>query len=142
MKIFNNLIYLVILSIFLNGCIKKGFFKRSDVKDNPVNVEERVKKIVEILDSWGTGGGIAYAAAGGSQYRAPHPNHASRSAWIQRCRPRGPVGCLMMDLRMIGAYLSEDLNIVMPGETDVKIRTCPFQAQPKPSRKEPSQQGQ
>lgn len=58
MKIFNNLIYLVILSIFLNGCIKKGFFKRSDVKDNPVNVEERVKKNVE------EGRGVRFALGG------------------------------------------------------------------------------
>ena len=30
----------------LNGC-GKGFFKRSDVKDNPVNVNDRVRKNIE-----------------------------------------------------------------------------------------------
>ena len=33
-----------ILSLFLNGC---GIYKRSDVKDNPVNVQERVQKNIE-----------------------------------------------------------------------------------------------
>lgn len=58
MKILNKFIYLIILAIFLNGCIKKGFFKRSDVKDNPVNVEERVKKNVE------EGRGVRFALGG------------------------------------------------------------------------------
>ena len=58
MKIYNKLVYLVILSILLSGCIKKGFFKRSDVKDNPVNVEERVKKNVE------EGRGVRFALGG------------------------------------------------------------------------------
>ena len=34
----------LILSLFLSGC---GIYKRSDVKDNPVNVEDRVKKNIE-----------------------------------------------------------------------------------------------
>ena len=34
----------VILSLFLSSC---GIYKRSDVKDNPTNVEERVKKNIE-----------------------------------------------------------------------------------------------
>ena len=42
---------LIIFTLFfLNSC---GFYKRSDIKDNPVNVDERVKKIfkkVEVLD--------------------------------------------------------------------------------------------
>ena len=43
-----NLIKFIILitftSFFLNSC---GFYKRSDIKDNPVNVDERVKKNVQ-----------------------------------------------------------------------------------------------
>ena len=35
---------LFILSLFLSGC---GIYKRSDVKDNPTNVEERVQKNIE-----------------------------------------------------------------------------------------------
>ena len=46
MKLFYQLIILLILTVFLSGC-GKGFFKRSDVKDNPVNVEERVARNVE-----------------------------------------------------------------------------------------------
>ena len=34
------------LAILVSNC-GKGFFKRSDVKDNPVNVEERVKRNIE-----------------------------------------------------------------------------------------------
>ena len=33
-----------ILSLFLSGC---GIYKRSDIKDNPYNVEERVRKNIE-----------------------------------------------------------------------------------------------
>ncbi len=43
-----NLIKFIILitftSFFLNSC---GFYKRSDIKDNPVNVNERVKKNIQ-----------------------------------------------------------------------------------------------
>jgi hypothetical protein len=39
-KIFSVLVFLLIL----NGCQNGKFFKRSDVKDNPVNVDERVEK--------------------------------------------------------------------------------------------------
>ena len=38
---------LLIISVFLTNCQSGNFFKRSDVKDNPVNVEERVMKNVE-----------------------------------------------------------------------------------------------
>ena len=38
-KILNLLLFILILN--LNSC---GFYKRSDVADNPVNVDERVKK--------------------------------------------------------------------------------------------------
>ena len=34
------------LVLLLSGC-SKGFFKRSDVKDNPVNVNDRVRKNIE-----------------------------------------------------------------------------------------------
>ena len=42
-KFFNIILTLVIL-ISLNSC---GFYNRSDVKDNPVNVNERVKKNIK-----------------------------------------------------------------------------------------------
>ena len=35
---------LIVLLLFLNSC---GIYKRSDVKDNPVNVDERVKKNIQ-----------------------------------------------------------------------------------------------
>lgn len=38
------LLLFLILSFWLNGC---GIYKRSDIKDNPGNVEERVKKNIE-----------------------------------------------------------------------------------------------
>ena len=41
-----NFFLLMSLAILVSNC-GKGFFKRSDVKDNPVNVEERVKKNIE-----------------------------------------------------------------------------------------------
>ena len=40
------IIYLLILLFPLSGC-GKNIFKRSDVKDNPVNVNERVKRNIE-----------------------------------------------------------------------------------------------
>ena len=58
MKIFNKFIYLIIFAVLLNGCIKRDFFKRSDVKDNPVNVDERVAKNVE------EGRGVRFALGG------------------------------------------------------------------------------
>ena len=38
------LLLFFILSLFLSGC---GIYKRSDIKDNPYNVEERVQKNIE-----------------------------------------------------------------------------------------------
>ena len=38
------LTFVIFTSILLNSC---GFYKRSDIKDNPVNVDERVKKNVQ-----------------------------------------------------------------------------------------------
>ena len=45
------------ISLLVTGC-GKGFFKRSDVKDNPVNVNERVAKNIE------EGRGIRFAVGG------------------------------------------------------------------------------
>ena len=47
----------VILSLFLSSC---GIYKRSNVKDNPVNVNERVKKNIE------EGRGIRFGNLGGA----------------------------------------------------------------------------
>ena len=44
-KLFKTSLILTII-FFLSGC-GKDFFKRSDVKDNPVNVNERVQKNIE-----------------------------------------------------------------------------------------------
>ena len=38
------LIFAIFTSVLLNSC---GFYKRSDIEDNPVNVDERVKKNVQ-----------------------------------------------------------------------------------------------
>ena len=37
----------LLVFLFLNACQNGKFFKRSDVKDNPVNVEDRVEKNIE-----------------------------------------------------------------------------------------------
>jgi hypothetical protein len=47
MNSFTKLILITLsLALILSGC-GNGFFKRSDVKDNPVNVKDRVRKNVE-----------------------------------------------------------------------------------------------
>ena len=46
----------LILSLFLSGC---GIYKRSDIKDNPYNVQERVQKNIE------EGRGIRFGGGGG-----------------------------------------------------------------------------
>ena len=51
------LLLLLTLSLSLSGC---GIYKRSDVKDNPFNVEERVKKNIE------EGRGIRFGNLGSS----------------------------------------------------------------------------
>ena len=38
---------LIFLIFLLNNCQNGQFFKRSDVKDNPVNVEERIQKNID-----------------------------------------------------------------------------------------------
>ena len=43
---FSKSILILLLLVFLNSC-GSGFFKRSDVKDNPVNVNDRVRKNIE-----------------------------------------------------------------------------------------------
>ena len=45
-NLFKIIILLTFTSLFLNSC-GGGFFKRSDIKDNPVNVDERVKKNIQ-----------------------------------------------------------------------------------------------
>jgi len=45
-NLFKIIILLTFTSFFLNSC-GGGFFKRSDVKDNPINVDERVKKNIQ-----------------------------------------------------------------------------------------------
>ena len=47
MKHYTKLLLISFLIFTLNGCQGGSFFKRSDVKDNPVNVEERVRKNIE-----------------------------------------------------------------------------------------------
>ena len=47
MKHYTKLLLISFLIFTLNGCQGGSFFKRSDVKDNPVNVEDRVKKNIE-----------------------------------------------------------------------------------------------
>ena len=46
MKKFLKILLILTFSFFLSNC-SKDFFKRSDVKDNPVNVNERVAKNIE-----------------------------------------------------------------------------------------------
>ena len=49
-KLIKFSLYTILTLFLLNSC---GLYKRSDIKDNPVNVDERVKKIfkkVEDLD--------------------------------------------------------------------------------------------
>ena len=43
---FSKFFSILLTLIFLSGC-GNGFFKRSDVKDTPVNVEDRVRKNIE-----------------------------------------------------------------------------------------------
>ena len=43
---FSKKILILLTFLILSGC-GKDFFKRSDVKDNPVNVEDRVRKNIE-----------------------------------------------------------------------------------------------
>ena len=47
MNILSRIIPILILLFFLNGCQNGKLFKRSDIKDNPVNVEDRVQKNID-----------------------------------------------------------------------------------------------
>jgi hypothetical protein len=60
MYILSKIIPILILLFFLNGCQGGKFFKRSDIKDNPVNVDERVQKNIE------EGRGIRFSKLGNS----------------------------------------------------------------------------
>ena len=42
-----KILSVLFILLFFNACQNGSFFKRSDVKDNPVNVEERVQKNIE-----------------------------------------------------------------------------------------------
>ena len=66
------LLLFFILSLFLSGC---GIYKRSDVKDNPVNVKERVQKNIEEgrgvrFGLGGTKGGTFDFASSNEMWRA------------------------------------------------------------------------
>ena len=62
----------LILSLFLSGC---GIYKRSDVKDNPFNVEERVKKNIE------EGRGIRFGNLGSSASGGTFDFASSNPMW-------------------------------------------------------------
>ena len=47
MNNYSKILSILLILLFFNGCQNGNFFKRSDVKDNPVNVEERVQKNIE-----------------------------------------------------------------------------------------------
>ena len=47
MQNFFRLTTVILLFLFLNACQGGNIFKRSDVKDNPVNVDDRVQKNIE-----------------------------------------------------------------------------------------------
>ena len=49
------------LLLLLNNCGGKNFFKRSDIKDNPVNVDDRVQKNID------EGRGIRFGKFGGKK---------------------------------------------------------------------------
>ena len=65
--------YLIVL-VLLSGC-SGNFFKRSDVKDNPVNVEDRVRKNIEEgrgirFGKFGKKGGVFDFASSNELWRA------------------------------------------------------------------------
>ena len=70
---FSKLI-LILLSLFIISGCSGGFFKRSDVKDNPVNVKDRVRKNVEegrgIRFGGGKKGGVFDFASANELWRA------------------------------------------------------------------------
>ena len=75
MNILSRIIPILILLFFLNGCQNGKFFKRSDVKDNPVSVGERVQKNIEEgrgirFGKLGSGGGTFDFASSNNLWRA------------------------------------------------------------------------
>jgi hypothetical protein len=75
MYILSKIIPTLILLIFLNGCQNGKFFKRSDIKDNPVNVDDRVQKNIEEgrgirFGKFGSGGGTFDFASSNNLWRA------------------------------------------------------------------------
>ena len=74
----NNIIKLISFSLLiflLNGCQNGSIFKRSDVKDNPVNVEDRVQKNLEEgkgirFGNFGKKGGVFDFASSNEMWRA------------------------------------------------------------------------
>ena len=70
-KLYPVFIFLI-LTLFLNGC---GIYKRSDVKDNPTDVEERVRKNIEEgrglrFSNLGSKGGTFDFASSNEMWRA------------------------------------------------------------------------
>jgi hypothetical protein len=61
MNNFTKLLSLFFLIFFLSACQNGKFFKRSDVKDNPVNVEDRVQKNID------EGRGVRFGKFGGNK---------------------------------------------------------------------------
>ena len=61
-----------ILSLFLSGC---GIYKRSDIKDNPYNVQERVQKNIE------EGRGIRFGKLGSSGASGTFDFASSNEMW-------------------------------------------------------------
>ena len=47
MNNYSKILSVLLTLLFFNGCQNGSFFKRSDVKDNPVNVEERIQKNID-----------------------------------------------------------------------------------------------
>ena len=75
MYILSRIIPILILLFFLNGCQNGKFFKRSDIKDNPVNVDDRVKKNIDEgrgirFGKLGSGGGTFDFASSNNLWRA------------------------------------------------------------------------
>ena len=62
----------LILSLFLSGC---GIYKRSDIKDNPYNVEDRVKKNIE------EGRGIKFGNLGSASSSGTFDFASSNEMW-------------------------------------------------------------
>ena len=72
--------FIIFTSVLLNSC---GFYKRSDIKDNPVNVDERVKKNVQ--EGRGLRFGKGATRGGDFDFASSNPLWSSRWwQWWQR----------------------------------------------------------